>query len=470
MSAVPKLIAKLILCVAIGTVSFGQGLHKLSPKEIFQKYNDSVVTIETDIKTGSGFFVKNGLLVVTCYHVIRDAKSIQVKGTKGASWEVGFIYFDVESDTAILKLADDSKRTPIPVGDFSKLETGDDLCVIGNPLGFLDQSLTTGIVSARRQSGNVELIQTTAPISPGSSGSPVINSVGQFVGFIDYNFTGGQALNMAVSSSSVARSWAEDRVPVAAFFASNMAFVQPPRVLKTRASSSQLSHIGIELISIPPGIFSMGSIETEQEKPIHQVFLDSYRISKNDITVAQYRAYCESEAIDFDRIPKPDWGWIDDHPMVNITWYEARDFCRWAGGDLPTEAQWERAARGTDRRRYPWGNDFVANKLWCSEVSATAAIHSTMPVGALTDSASPCGCLDMAGNAWQWCLDWYDEHGYSHQLSQRNPKGSIIGEERVLRGGSWYCTGVERVRSGYREHYWPSEIDDDLGFRLAIHP
>ena len=463
------LIAKAILCIAICAASFGQGQHKLSPKEIFQKYNDSVVTIETDTKTGSGFFVKNGLLVVTCYHVIKDAKSIQIKGTKGASWEIGSVFFDEESDTAILKLADDSKRTPIPFGDFSRLETGDDLCVIGNPLGFLDQSLTTGIVSARRQSGDVELIQTTAPISPGSSGSPVINSKGQFVGFIDYNFTGGQALNMAVSSSSVARSWAEDRVTAAAYYALSGTVTTPLRVLKTRATPTQLAQLGIDMINVPSGIFTMGSNETEQEKPIHQVFQDSYRISKNDITVAQYRAYCESEAIDFNQIQKPEWGWIDGHPMVNITWYEARDFCRWAGGDLPTEAQWEKAAKGTDGRRYPWGNEFDEERLWQSPMPPAPPVKGTLMVGFFFSGESPYGCLDMSGNVWQWCLDWYDVHGYSRHPNLRNPKGSIIGDEKVLRGGSWYCTGTERVRSGYREHYWPSDIDDDLGFRLVSH-
>ncbi len=102
---------------------------------------------------------------------------------------------------------------------------------------------------------------------------------------------------------------------------------------------------GAEMILSPVGEFLMGGT-TAREKPMHKVFLDAYRIGRNPVTVREFKAYCADMKIDFSRFPCPRWGWIDDHPMVRVNWQEARDFCSWAGGDLPTEAQWEKAARG----------------------------------------------------------------------------------------------------------------------------
>ena len=207
----------------LGTISptSSQSSTKLTPKQIFANRNDSVVKVVTNAGSGSGFFVKNGGLVATCYHVIKGATSISIQGTKNENWQVSSIVFDIGSDTAILKLGLDSKRRPIPLGDYSKLETGDDLCVIGSPLGFLDQSLSTGVVSAKRSDGTTKLIQTTAATSPGSSGSPVLNSLGQFVGFVSYHFTEGQSLNMAVASDSISNIWDDDSTPIEVFYSKN---------------------------------------------------------------------------------------------------------------------------------------------------------------------------------------------------------------------------------------------------------
>jgi hypothetical protein len=198
-----------------------QDAKPLTPKQVFNLRNDSVVTVVTDKGSGSGFFVKNGLVVATCFHVIKGAKSISIEGTQGIKWSVGAIWLDQESDAALLKLTEDSGRKPIPIGDFSKLSTGDDVCVIGNPLGFLSQTLTTGIVSAKRNDGVTNLIQTTAAISPGSSGSPLLNMLGEFVGFASFHFTEGQALNMAVSSSAIVGLFADSPIPIGSFFETN---------------------------------------------------------------------------------------------------------------------------------------------------------------------------------------------------------------------------------------------------------
>ena len=112
---------------------------------------------------------------------------------------------------------------------------------------------------------------------------------------------------------------------------------------------------GAEMILIPEGEFLMGGTAAG-ERPIRRVFLDAYRIGKNPVTAGEFMAYCENRKIDSCKFARLRWGWIDDHPMVRVNWQEARDFCIWAGGDLPTEAQWEKAARGADGREYPWGN------------------------------------------------------------------------------------------------------------------
>ena len=220
----------------------------------------------------------------------------------------------------------------------------------------------------------------------------------------------------------------------------------------------------IEMITIPAGNFTMGSNEGTDEKPIHEVFLDSYTISKNVITVAQFKTYCSDAGVDFKKFTAPAWGWIDDHPMVNVSWDEARAYCIWAGGDLPTEAQWEKAARGTDGRTYPWGNEFDASKLW-SSVGETR--KSTAPVGSFAPGASPFGCLDMAGNVYQWCLDYYDSNGYPKESNQRNPTGPGFGTSRVLRGGSWNFNYPVYFRSTNRYHFDPAIRINGFGFRLS---
>ena len=152
-------------------------------------------------------------------------------------------------------------------------------------------------------------------------------------------------------------------------------------------------------------------------------------------TVAQFRAYCEENGINFSGFKAPPWGWIDSHPMVNVTWEDAGRFCIWAGGNFPTEAQWERAARGDkDPREYPWGNEFDANRLQCSR-SEVGDANSTAPAGSHPSGASPFGCLDMAGNVWQWCMG-SEEESYAGQPNRNPTDMGNFGTTRAIRGGS----------------------------------
>ncbi len=222
----------------------------------------------------------------------------------------------------------------------------------------------------------------------------------------------------------------------------------------------------VEMILIPAGEFAMGS-SRGMESPQRKVYLDAYMIGKYDVTVGQFKAYCAAKRISFSQFAPPTWGWIDSHPMVNVSWQEARNYCKWAGGDLPTEAQWEKAARGTDGREFPWGQAFDPSRLWRSTAHEADAL-STIPVGKFPSGASPYGCLDIVGNVWQWCLDWSGPN-YSGQ-PDRNPTGPDTGEYRVLRGGSWNWNKPDLFRCAFHHGDDPIIHISDVGFRLASRP
>jgi sulfatase modifying factor 1 len=220
---------------------------------------------------------------------------------------------------------------------------------------------------------------------------------------------------------------------------------------------------GAEMILIPAGEFLMGSEEYEDEKPQRQVYVDAYYIYKTPVTVAQYRAFCQATKREMPDLPV--WS-KDDHPIVRVTWKNATAYTSWAGARLPTEAQWEKAARGTDGREYPWGNEWDVSK--CNNWDTGP--HQTTPVGSYPQGASPYGVLDMAGNVWEWCADWYDEN-YYQSAPDRNPPGPDMGTDRVLRGGSWYVIAPDFFRCAYRRNSYPNgRRSDQYGFRCARTP
>jgi len=220
---------------------------------------------------------------------------------------------------------------------------------------------------------------------------------------------------------------------------------------------------GAAMVWVPAGEFLMGSTDADNEadtdeKPQHKVYLDGYWIYKTEVTVAQYRKFCQATGRQMP--PEPEWKWQDTHPIVNVTWDDAAAYAQWAGAALPTEAQWEKAARGPDGRLYPWGNDWDGAKC----VSNT---QSTKPVGGMPADASPYGCLDMAGNVWEWCADWYEGYYYRNATS-RNPTGPATGTMRVLRGGSWNYTRPDIFRAALRDRFTPSYRYNNYGFRCVL--
>jgi formylglycine-generating enzyme required for sulfatase activity len=223
---------------------------------------------------------------------------------------------------------------------------------------------------------------------------------------------------------------------------------------------------GAVMIEIPAGEFKMGDSEFSDAPP-HLVQLDECLIDKYPVTNRQYRQFCD--ATNRPHPPDPAFqGMSDyftkfpDHPVANVSWDDAVAYATWAGKRLPTEAEWEKAARGTDGRKYPWG-DQEPNE---ERANFGMNVDRTTPVGQFPKGASPYGALDMAGNVWEWCQDWYAEDYYKQPGRDKNPEGPSFGSYRVCRGGSWlFDAGY--LRCAIRYWFEPAYRDYGLGFRCA---
>jgi formylglycine-generating enzyme required for sulfatase activity len=237
---------------------------------------------------------------------------------------------------------------------------------------------------------------------------------------------------------------------------------------------------GMAMVYVPAGEFTMGSDDGDVDvRPAHTVYMDAFWIDKYEVTNAQYGECVEAGAC---RAPttcgwgEPTYGDASkaNHPVVCVHRDDAQAYCAWAGARLPTEAEWEKAARGTDEPRWPWGNTFDVSKVnFCDrncefewkDAGVDDGYARTAPVGSFPAGASPYGALDMAGNVWEWVADWYDAHYYAHSPSH-NPQGPDSGTHRVLHGGAW-SNDKWLVQSAVRDHYVPTETFSDTGFRCA---
>jgi len=251
-----------------------------------------------------------------------------------------------------------------------------------------------------------------------------------------------------------------------------------------------------QLVAVPAGEFTMGSEEDDDERPPHRVFVSPLYIGKYPVTNTEYK-----EFVDATGHPEPR-GWQEgfypagkaNHPVVNVTWYDAQAYCRWLTGRLreaqgilrvmrtdgreevldlekgryqvrlPTEAEWEKAARGTDGRRWPWGDEWDAAQCNTEE----GKIRDTTPVGIYPGGASPYGALDMVGNVWEWCADWYAVDAYRHHAAgERDPTGPRRDGFRVLRGGS-FLVDRDCARCAVRYRDFPGYRNSNRGFRVVV--
>jgi formylglycine-generating enzyme required for sulfatase activity len=218
------------------------------------------------------------------------------------------------------------------------------------------------------------------------------------------------------------------------------------------------------LVYVPAGEFTMGSDSEESaldERPVHVVYLDAFWIDRTEITNAMFAACVQAEACRAIAHPRADMADHPDYPAQGVPWTAAVAYCEWVGRRLPTEAEWEKAARGTDGRIYPWGNQAPTGELANFEkIFGDVADPGSFPTG-----ASPNGSLDMAGNVYEWVQDWYGPDYYVESPAA-NPAGPEGGMQRVLRGGAWNSQ-TNNLRSANRFWAFPGRNDFD-GFRCAM--
>ena len=253
--------------------------------------------------------------------------------------------------------------------------------------------------------------------------------------------------------------------------------------------------VTIEWVLIPEGTFLMGSTLEEAkaayedaklrssmlerhtfdaELPQHAVYLSAYEISRYEITNAQYRAFIEATNRPSPRGHNGEETWADEtlngntQPVVGVTWFDAQAFAEWIGGSLPTEAQWERAARGSEGRIYPWGN---APPKARQHANFARRYNRPVPVGQFPKGESPNGIADLAGNVWEWCLDeysptFYQQHNGGNSRNPLNLRFRDVLHARIIRGGAW-DVGSAFLRSGLRFKFYPLDSTHTIGFRVV---
>ncbi len=255
----------------------------------------------------------------------------------------------------------------------------------------------------------------------------------------------------------------------------------------------------IDMILIPAGEFEMGgdadqafticqeifdpysyigkckSSWFEDEEPIHTVYLDDYYIDKFEVTNADYQVCVEDGECNLpdktysstreEYFGNPEYA---DYPVIYVNWHNAQTYCAWRGARLPTEAEWEKAARGTDGRIYPWGSNFDGRLgNFCGPKGENIDGHTdTVPVGSYPEGASPYGVLDMSGNVFEWTSDWYGYNYYKDSPS-KNPTGPAKGSQRVMRGSNFEFKYVFSVHITERFGQFPDYTYDYDGFRCA---
>jgi formylglycine-generating enzyme required for sulfatase activity len=224
------------------------------------------------------------------------------------------------------------------------------------------------------------------------------------------------------------------------------------------------------MVEIPAGEFAMGSDGVralEDERPVHRVWLERFSMDLHEVATAQY-----AEFLTATQRPAPwQWNSVDllqshDRPVIGVDWSDADAYCRWKGKRLPTEAEWEKSARGTEGWLYPWGNQFPRNDLANFALGARFSYSQVlMPVQSYEQGKSPYGLYHMAGNVWEWVQDWYAVNYY--EISpERNPQGPEKGQFKVLRGGSW--SDLPKYLLTYGRFKLPPETRNSyIGFRCA---
>ena len=245
---------------------------------------------------------------------------------------------------------------------------------------------------------------------------------------------------------------------------------QTPADAETATPASEFTdEKGAEMVLIPAGDFTMGSNRGEaDEQPVHIVSLDAFYIDKYEVTNKLYKECADAGKCEppkqiyfFAESPNKIYYGVsqyDNYPVIFVDWNMAKSYCEWRGARLPTEAEWEKAARGADGNTYPWGKD-----LDCQKANYQGCVNRTSEVGVYPQGVSPYGVYDMTGNVWEWVSDWYSNNYYSISPGN-NPLGPSTGQSRVLRGGSWPRFDITAY---HRNKFAPDYNTFDIGFRCA---
>lgn len=267
--------------------------------------------------------------------------------------------------------------------------------------------------------------------------------------------------------------------------AGGLAACSPSPAAAPRATSAAAAQIKADTVKVAAGWFVMGDDQGQPDaRPAHRVYLDAFSIDRFEVSNAEYSACVAGGAC-----PAPDrtssetrqayYGTATyaSYPVIGVTYADSVAFCAWRNARLPTEAQWEKAARGTDQRTYPWGRTFDPSRLnYCdhncglpwADTAHDDGYADTSPVDSFPSGASPYGALNMAGNVWEWVADWYDAGYYAHTPAN-NPPGPATGTQRVTRGGGIFDDKVFNA-STMRRRFSPDVSSTSVGFRCATTP
>ena len=484
----------LFVLIIMAKDAFGQNYGEA----IYANNRQAVVTIVAfdasgnSKSLGTGFITSSNGKIVTNYHVIEKANSLMIKLLTGAMFPVeGYLALSSKKDFAVLKV--NGKELPtVKLGALESVKVGQGVFALGSPLG-MEQTFTNGMVSSIRDGSEInesqipKIIQHTAPISSGNSGSPLFNSQGYVIGINTLILKGGQNLNFAIPIDYVKPHLAKTGVtPFPIEKRNNPNIVSETKTnFFNRRSPSEL------MVKISAGRFLMGSNDgLDNEKPVHTVYVDAFYIDIYEVTNAQYKKFVEATG---HSEPK-GYGFVDgevkdgfepwnspyfngdNQPVVCVSWHDAMAYAQWAGKHLPTEAEWEYAARGgLAGKKYPWGDTLTHDNANYSGTGGRDKWKYTAPVGSFP--ANNYGLYDMAGNIYEWCLDEYQADFYSKSPRTNPIAGAANLDEiinnftdltvrRVLRGGSWGYFNYD-VRVANRGRFLPGNWDATFGFRCV---
>jgi formylglycine-generating enzyme required for sulfatase activity len=419
---------------------------------------------------GTGFIVrvdKEAAYIVTAAHVVAGDQHPRVEFFTKRNLPVTAEVLGLEGDDEVRGLAllvvRGTENLPrgimaLSLATTARLSGGEDILLIGFPRNAGPWAIVKGNISSRQGrdiffSPSIDSGHSGGPIFQGGKVVALVGAGSQSVGrgvtvrsVQDYIEGFGIAAQESTNSSSSSMASAPSPLPPAA--------TAKPESQPTAHAREITGKDGAPMALIPAGEFWMGSPDGEgdrDEHPRHQVYLDAFFMDKFEVTVQRYADFIRADI----RWKPEGWdkvvsGKHRNLPVVGVEWWDAKTYCEWVGKRLPTEAEWEKAARGTDGRTYPWGNEQPTAKLanFGKKFTSNAYDERLAWADSYEAGKSPYGLHHMAGNVWEWTADWYDENYYDKSPG-RNPKGPASGEYRVLRGGSW-LNGPHNVRSALR--------------------